>query len=88
MKDRSTAGKMYRGGLFGKEIRTGLSRLRGGLWSGSFVYRLIGVPEKDLGSLRPGKKTRISTLPSVFSVDRVLLIVVALDGHVGICPFP
>ncbi len=31
MKERSTEGKMYLGGRLGREIRTGLSRLRGGL---------------------------------------------------------
>lgn len=88
MKDRSTAGKMYRGGLFGKEIRTGLSRRRGGRWSGSFVYRLMGIPEKSLGSFSPGKKTRTSTLPRVFSVESVLLIGVSLGRQVGMWPSP
>lgn len=88
MNDLSTAGNMYRGGLSGSEIRTGLSRRSGGLWSGSFVYRLIEMPANDLGSLRPGIKTRISTLPSVFSVDNVLLIGVLLGGQVGMWPSP
>jgi hypothetical protein len=38
MNDRSTAGNIYLGGVSGNEILTGLSRRRGGRWSGRRVY--------------------------------------------------
>lgn len=54
IKDLSVAGKMYRGEKLGNEMRTGLSRLNGGRWSGNFVYCLICTPGKIICSLIPG----------------------------------
>lgn len=88
MKDRSIAGNMYLGGAFGSDMRTGLSRRRGGRWSGSFVYCFTGWPGNTTGVFIGGKKTLICTLPRCFSVDMVRLIGVGFCGHVGIIPFP
>lgn len=88
MKDLSIAGNMYRGGASGSDIRTGLSRRRGGRWSGSFVYCFTATPENTTGVFIGGKNTRICTLAMCFSVDIVRLMGVGFCGHVGIMPFP
>ena len=70
MKDRSVAGKMYRGGCSGSEIRTGLSLRRGGRWSGSFVCFLCGTSENVMGPFMPGRETRICTFARCFVVEK------------------
>lgn len=88
MNDRSTAGKMYRGWLLGRDIRTGLSRRRGGRWSGSLVYCITCSPGTTTGAFIGGKKTLTCALPTCFSVDSVRLIGVGLGAHTGIFPLP
>jgi hypothetical protein len=70
MNERSTDGKMYLGGRLGREIRTGLSRLRGGLWYGSLVYRCTGTSEKAMGLSMPGKSTRTCAFPRNCVVEK------------------
>ena len=43
MYDLVTSGNMYRGGLSGSDILTGLSRRKGGRWEGKAVYCFIGI---------------------------------------------
>jgi len=70
MKERSTDGKMYLGGRLGRDIRTGLSRLRGGLWYGSLVYRCTDTSEKVMGLFMPGKSTRTCVFPRSCVVEK------------------
>ena len=88
MKDRSTAGKMYRGGWSGRDIRTGLSRRIGGRWSGSLVYNFTCSPGTTTGAFIQGKKTLTCALPTCFVASMLRLIGVGLDAHMGICPLP
>lgn len=88
MNDRSVAGKMYFGGWSGREMRTGLSRRRGGRWSGSLVYCFTCKPRTTMGSFNGGKKTRTCAFPICFSVDSVRLIGVGFVGQTGIRPVP
>ena len=73
MKDRSIDGKIYRIGISGKDIRTGLSRRSGGRWWGSRVCWLTGTAEKTMGSVIPSSKIRICTFPilAVLENDRL-----------------
>jgi hypothetical protein len=70
MKERSTDGNMYLGGRLGREIRTGLSRLSGGLWYGSLVYRCTGTSAKAMGLFMPGKSTRTCIFPRSWVVEK------------------
>lgn len=63
MKDRSVDGKMYFGGWPGREIRTGLSRRRGGRCSGKRVCCFFGTAEHTIGWAIPGRSTTAGTFP-------------------------
>jgi len=84
IKDLSVAGKMWRAsGMPGRNILAGLSRRRGGRWSGSLVYCFWVTPGKVFGDSIPGRKTVMVTLAMTFSHDISLLILVSLFGQVG-----
>lgn len=55
---------MYRGGLPGNDILTGLSRRRGGRCSGSRVCCFLGTAEYGIAFVIPGRKTITETLPT------------------------
>jgi hypothetical protein len=50
MNDRSVVGNIYRGGAGGSEMRTGLSRRRGGRWFGRRVCCLMGTFWNTIGA--------------------------------------
>jgi len=62
MNERSVVGKMYRGGAGGNDIRTGLSRRRGGRWFGRRVCCFMGTFWKCIGFFMLGKNTRTMAL--------------------------
>ncbi len=64
MNDRSVDGKMYRMGMSGKDMRTGLSRRSGGRWWGRRVCLFKGTDENIFGSTILPKKTRTCIFPT------------------------
>ena len=70
MNDLSTLGKMYRGWSLGKEILTGLSRLRGGRCCGRRVCCFFAMFFTEIFLGMPGRYTLTGTLPTTVDVEK------------------
>lgn len=82
MNDRSVDGNMYFGGWPGREIRTGLSRRRGGRCSGKRVCCFFATAEHTNGWVIPGRSTTVGTFPISVVLEKDLFGGVDL-GAVG-----
>jgi hypothetical protein len=69
MKDRSTLGKIYLAWSSGREILTGLSRLKGGRCCGSSVCCFLAMVLTAILFGMPGKYTLTGTLPTTVEVE-------------------
>ena len=70
MNDRSVDGKMWRIGMSGIDIRTGLSLRRGGRWCGNLVCEFRATPENTFASDIPCKKILTCISPSLVLLEK------------------